>query len=65
MPHIFERFYRGGNINEATVRGTGIGLSIVKELVDLLDGAIWVESDPDGKSGEKGSTFYVKTKLNR
>ncbi len=65
LPHIFERFYRGGNINEATVRGTGIGLSIVKELVDLLDGAIWVESDPDGKSGEKGSTFYVKTKLNR
>ncbi|MFO8000476.1 MAG: PAS domain-containing sensor histidine kinase, partial [Marinilabilia sp.] len=65
LPHIFERFYRGGNINEATVRGTGIGLSIVKELVDLLDGTIWVESDPDGKSGEKGSTFYVKTKLNR
>jgi signal transduction histidine kinase len=63
LPHIFERFYRGGNINEATVRGTGIGLSIVKELVDLLGGSIWAESDPDGKSGEKGSTFYVKINI--
>ncbi len=59
LPHIFERFYRGGNINEATVRGTGIGLSIVKELVDLLGGNIWAESIEG-----KGSTFFVKTKLN-
>ena len=60
LPHIFERFYRGGNINEATVRGTGIGLSIVKELVDLLGGTIWAETEEG-----KGSTFFVKTKLNR
>jgi PAS domain S-box-containing protein len=44
IPHIFERFYRGSNFNESTVRGTGIGLSIAKELVDLLGGKIWVES---------------------
>ncbi|MDA3817109.1 MAG: PAS domain-containing sensor histidine kinase [Prolixibacteraceae bacterium] len=60
LPHIFERFYRGGNINEATVRGTGIGLSIVKELVDLLGGNIWAESEEG-----KGSTLFVNTKLNR
>ena len=34
---IFERFYRGSNVNESKTRGTGLGLSIVKELVDLLE----------------------------
>jgi signal transduction histidine kinase len=53
MPHIFERFYRGSNIDEAKSRGTGLGLCIVKELVEMLGGTIWVESEV-----EKGSTFY-------
>lgn len=41
---VFDRFYRGSNVNESKTRGTGLGLSIVKELVDLLGGKIWVES---------------------
>jgi PAS domain S-box-containing protein len=53
MPFVFDRFFRGSNINESTVRGTGIGLSIVKELVELLGGHVWVESELG-----KGSTFY-------
>jgi PAS domain S-box-containing protein len=53
LDHIFDRFYRGSNVNEAVTRGTGLGLSIVKELVQLLGGQIWVESET-----EKGSTFY-------
>ncbi|NLU40334.1 MAG: hypothetical protein GXX78_15755 [Bacteroidales bacterium] len=44
IDHIFDRFYRGSNIDESSTRGTGIGLSIVKEMVELLDGNIWVES---------------------
>ncbi|OFX63289.1 MAG: hypothetical protein A2066_10805 [Bacteroidetes bacterium GWB2_41_8] len=54
IEHIFERFYRGRNIEESTTRGTGLGLSIVKELIELLKGEIWVESEVG-----KGSTFYV------
>ncbi|MBN2805259.1 MAG: PAS domain S-box protein [Prolixibacteraceae bacterium] len=53
LEHIFDRFYRGSNVNEAVTRGTGLGLSIVKELVQLLGGQIWVESELNA-----GSTFY-------
>lgn len=45
MPHLFERFYRGHNVNELEIRGTGLGLGIVKEVVDLHNGTIMVESE--------------------
>ncbi len=50
---IFERFARLSNSLKANIGGTGLGLSIVKGLVDLMDGEIWVESEPN-----KGSKFY-------
>jgi signal transduction histidine kinase/CheY-like chemotaxis protein len=50
---IFERFYRGRD-GTSTSPGTGLGLSIVKSLVELHEGQIEVESEPD-----RGTTFTV------
>jgi PAS domain S-box-containing protein len=55
IDHIFDRFYRGSNINEAQMRGTGLGLCIVKGLVEMIGGKIWVESEI-----RKGSTFFIE-----
>ncbi len=52
LPHVFERFYRAGNATTAAIRGTGLGLGIVKYIVESHGGRILVQS----KLG-KGSTF--------
>jgi signal transduction histidine kinase len=52
---IFSRFYRAGEELTRTVKGSGIGLTIVKQLVDAHQGEILVESSPG-----IGSTFYVR-----
>ncbi len=54
MPLIFDRFYRGTELNEARSTGSGLGLSIVKSIVDLHHGTIVVES----RAGH-GSRFVV------
>ncbi len=51
---IFDRFYRVKNEKTRFITGTGLGLPIVKGLVDSMDGSISVESEPG-----KGSTFTV------
>jgi GAF domain-containing protein len=51
---IFERFYRGENHLVMASAGTGLGLPIVKELIEMHSGEIWVTST--GVPGE-GSTF--------
>ncbi|TPN89184.1 sensor histidine kinase [Aquimarina algicola] len=50
---IFDRFVQADLIDEYALEGAGIGLSIAKAYVEMLDGNIWVESKKD-----KGSTFY-------
>ncbi|NTU80813.1 MAG: GAF domain-containing protein, partial [Chloroflexales bacterium] len=52
LSRIFDRFYRTENPLKIEAGGTGLGLSLVKPLVELLGGRIWVRSTP----GE-GSTF--------
>ena len=50
--HIFDRYYQGDSSHETM--GFGLGLSIVKRIVELSNGSITVES----KVGE-GSTIYI------
>ncbi len=54
LPRIFDRFYRGSELNEARSTGSGLGLSIVKSIVDMHHGTIAVES----RVG-RGSRFVV------
>lgn len=54
LPHLFDSFSRERNTTAARVSGSGLGMSIVKSLVDLMGGTIKVES----KLG-KGSKFSV------
>jgi len=53
LPKIFDRFYRSSD-HSHTIGGTGIGLALVKELVDLQNGEISVESTLG-----TGTTFVV------
>jgi two-component system phosphate regulon sensor histidine kinase PhoR len=54
LSHIFERFYRVKNDQTRYITGTGLGLPIVKELVQTLGGFVEVDS-----AFGKGSTFTV------
>ena len=51
---IFEEFSRERTSTESQIQGTGLGMSIVKQLVDLMGGTITVKSELG-----KGSTFQV------
>lgn len=51
---IFTKLFRADNARERDQDGTGLGLYIVKEIVDLANGAAWCDS----KEGE-GTTFYI------
>ena len=47
MPHVFERFWRGARAPELRASGSGLGLSIVKSIVDMHGGTINILSAPD------------------
>ena len=59
LPRIFDAFYTGESVPPEQ-RGTGLGLTVCKGLVELHYGNIWVESELG-----KGSAFYVILPMRR
>jgi len=55
LPHVFKPFYRGRRAVDAQVRGTGVGLSVVRHVVDAHGGSIAIDS----RAGE-GTTVVVE-----
>ncbi len=58
LPHIWERFYQGSNAANQEHRGAGLGLALVRELVNSLGGEISVSSQP-----ELGTEFIIRFNL--
>lgn len=55
LPFVYDRFYQSKTKGAVTEGGTGIGLSMCKELSELMNGDVWAESQLG-----KGSTFFLK-----
>jgi hypothetical protein len=53
---VFERFYRTGEEKTRSVKGTGIGLFLVKQIVREHGGSVMIESEGQ----DKGTTFVIK-----
>ena len=58
IDRVFERFYRGGDELTRTVKGSGLGLTLVKQIVEAHHGNVHVESEPG-----HGSTFSIQLPL--
>jgi len=54
VSHLFDEYSRFNLELNRTIEGTGLGMSITKRLVEMMDGKIKIESEPD-----KGSVFTV------
>jgi signal transduction histidine kinase len=54
IPHVFERFHRGRE-ERGTTTGAGLGLSIARELTEMMGGGITAESPPTG-----GARFTIR-----
>jgi signal transduction histidine kinase len=58
ISHLFERFYRAKNVTVAEIPGSGIGLYIVKSIINEIGGKIEVKSELN-----QGTTFIVYLRL--
>ncbi|MDE7428081.1 MAG: response regulator, partial [Lachnospiraceae bacterium] len=58
VEHIFEPFERESTVTQSGIQGTGLGMAITKNIVEMMNGTITVESEMG-----KGSTFTVEFEL--
>ena len=58
VQHIFEPFERESTVTQSGIQGTGLGMAITKNIVEMMNGTITVESETG-----KGSTFTVELGL--
>ncbi len=58
MDKIFQEFYRVNNPIIKGIKGSGLGLSLVKRIIETHKQKIWLESEPG-----KGTTFYFTLKV--
>jgi signal transduction histidine kinase len=54
LPHIFDKFYRVDRPETEGIIGSGLGLSIVRTIIEKHRGRIWVDSEVG-----KGTTFAI------
>ena len=55
LPHIFEPFYRGKSAQAAQIHGTGLGLSLARDIAEGMGGHLEASSEPG-----RGSTFTLE-----
>lgn len=59
LPHIFDKFRRGKGVTKQAIQGTGLGLALVKGLVEHLGGAIDASSQPQEHETSWQTCFKV------
>jgi signal transduction histidine kinase len=60
LPHIFDKFRRGQGVTQQAIQGTGLGLALVKRLVEHLGGTIEASSHPLEHSTSWQTCFVVR-----
>jgi signal transduction histidine kinase len=58
VPFIWDRYFKSGKAHKRAVTGSGLGLSIVKKIIDIHGAQYGVISEPG-----KGSTFWFELGL--
>ncbi|MEH1998958.1 MAG: response regulator [Nostoc sp.] len=59
MPYVFDRFRQGDSSSSKTTQGLGLGLSIVRDLIELHGGTVQAQSPGEGK----GTTITIRLPL--